>query len=73
MEQQKLLQKAETDLMTGLLNKATTENKIKSHLRNLDGNIYNVLMLVDIDDFKKINDTYGHLKGDEVITNIAGF
>lgn len=72
MEQQKLLQKAETDLMTGLLNKATTENKIKSHLRNLDGNIYNVLMLVDIDDFKKINDTYGHLKGDEVITNIAG-
>lgn len=72
MEQQKLVQKAETDLMTGLLNKATTESRIKSHLRNLDGNIYNVLMLVDIDDFKKINDTYGHLKGDEVITDIAG-
>ncbi|MCM1083180.1 MAG: EAL domain-containing protein [Clostridium sp.] len=71
IEQQKLLQKAETDLMTGLLNKATTEHRIKTHLRNLDGNIYNVLMLVDIDDFKKINDTYGHLKGDEVITNIA--
>ncbi|MDE6024262.1 MAG: EAL domain-containing protein [Lachnospiraceae bacterium] len=71
MEQQKLLLKAETDLMTGLFNKASTENKIKSHLRELDGNTYNVLMLVDIDDFKKINDTYGHLKGDEVIVSIA--
>ncbi len=71
VEQQKLLTKAETDLMTGLLNKATTESKIKSHLRELNGNSYNTLMLVDIDDFKNINDTYGHLKGDEVIIDIA--
>lgn len=71
VEQQKLLAKAETDLMTGLLNKATTESRIKSHLRELNGNVYNVLMLVDIDDFKNINDTYGHLKGDEVIIDIA--
>ena len=71
IEQQKLLTKAETDLMTGLLNKATTESKIKSYLRELNGNSYNVLMLVDIDDFKNINDTYGHLKGDDVIIDIA--
>ncbi|MGN0436293.1 MAG: EAL domain-containing protein [Wujia sp.] len=71
IEQQNLLQKAETDLMTGLLNKATTESRIKSSLRELNGNSYNVLMLVDIDDFKKINDTYGHLKGDDVIIDIA--
>ncbi len=71
IEQQKLLSKAETDLMTGLLNKATTESKIKSSLRELNSNSYNVLMLVDIDDFKNINDTYGHLKGDEVIVDIA--
>lgn len=71
VEQQKLLMKAETDLMTGIYNKATTESRIKSYLRELNGNTYNVLMLVDIDDFKHINDTYGHLKGDEVIISIA--
>lgn len=71
VEQQKLLTKAETDLMTGLLNKATTESKIKSSLRELNGNSYSTLMLVDIDDFKNINDTYGHLKGDEVIVDIG--
>lgn len=71
IEQQRLLTKAETDQMTGLYNKATTESKIKSHLRELNGNSSVVLMLVDIDDFKNINDTYGHLKGDEVIVDIA--
>lgn len=71
MEQQKLLTKAETDLMTGLLNKATTESKIKASLRELNGNSFNAFMLVDIDDFKNINDTYGHLKGDDVIIDIA--
>lgn len=71
IEQQKLLTRAETDQMTGLYNKATTENKIQKALRELNGNSYDVLMLVDIDDFKKINDTYGHLKGDDVIIDIA--
>lgn len=71
MEQQSLLAKAEKDLMTGLYNKITTENKIKTILNKLDGNTSGVLMLIDIDDFKKINDTYGHLKGDDVIVDIA--
>ncbi len=71
IEQQKLMEKAETDLMTGIYNKATAESKVKAALRELNGNNYSVFMLVDIDDFKKINDTYGHLKGDEVIIDIA--
>lgn len=70
-EQESLLVKSQTDAMTGLLNKATTEAYIKEQLKNIQSGAKDVLMVVDIDDFKNVNDTYGHLTGDEVIIAIA--
>lgn len=70
-EQESLLKRAQTDAMTGLLNKATTETYVRKHLKDLQSGVYGVVLLVDIDDFKNINDTYGHLTGDEVIIEIA--
>ena len=70
-EQESLLKKAQTDAMTGLLNKATTETFVKEHLKEIQSGAYDIVMLVDIDDFKNINDTFGHLTGDEVIIDIA--
>ena len=70
-EQESLLKRAQTDAMTGLLNKATTETYVCKHLKELQSDVYGVVLLVDIDDFKNINDTYGHLTGDEVIIEIA--
>lgn len=70
-EQESLLAKAQTDSMTGLLNKATIEAYIGEQLREVQPGSNDVLMVVDIDDFKNVNDTYGHLVGDEVIIDIA--
>ena len=69
VDQLHLLNRAQRDSMTGLYNKQTTENRIQKHLRTITANSY--LMLIDIDDFKNINDTYGHLIGDQVIHTIA--
>lgn len=70
-EQESLLKRAQTDAMTGLLNKTTTETFVREHLKEIQSGAYDIVILIDIDDFKNINDTYGHLTGDEVIIDIA--
>ena len=61
---------AARDAGTGLLNKrAWTEYTIEQ-LNRKDGQI-RWLVIIDIDDFKHINDTYGHIFGDQVIRRVA--
>lgn len=61
---------AETDQLTGLYNKVTTERKIKEYfVENPDSQ--SLLFVLDIDNFKKINDTMGHAFGDEVLREIG--
>lgn len=59
---------ANLDQMTGLLNKTSGSKQIEERLKQAG---HKVLVMIDIDDFKQINDTYGHIKGDEVICHLA--
>lgn len=70
LEAQRLKIKSELDEMTGLYNKTTTEVAMDEVLKRSDGR-KQAMMLIDIDNFKTVNDTSGHLAGDHVIKIIA--
>lgn len=59
-----------TDGLTGLYNRTETEHNIKKALEEQESNNVSLIML-DIDNFKKVNDTYGHAEGDLVIIALA--
>ncbi len=65
-----LLYQAERDLLTGLYNKTSTEEKIRETIRSNPEGHY-ALIMADIDNFKSVNDTMGHLYGDTVIIECA--
>lgn len=66
---EKIEAKAKFDpLCVDIYNKATTEQLIKAELERGTGGI---LMMLDIDDFKSINDNLGHLFGDEFLKRFA--
>ncbi len=71
MSQLELKQKAERDPLTGLCNKATTETLIKEEIANLPKGEKHALFIIDVDNFKDINDKLGHLSGDIVLTSLA--
>lgn len=67
-----LEERATTDGLTGLLNRKTFHARLSGVLNRLDGRYPCALIMLDIDHFKKINDTYGHPAGDEVLKRVAG-
>ena len=67
---ERLAKKADIDLLTDVYNKVATEEKIREYILN-NPKSRCLLCLVDIDNFKNINDTRGHAFGDQVLKEIA--
>ncbi len=63
----KFYQQAQTDMLTGLCNRRYFHEK----LSGLKTKTPVSLILIDIDNFKSINDTYGHITGDQILRQFA--
>jgi len=68
-----LRQQATHDSLTGLLNRAAIRERLAAELaRAMRADIPVGVIMVDLDHFKQVNDTYGHIAGDVVLSEVAG-
>jgi len=70
LRMENLERQASHDALTGLLNRSYAQKRIMERLADRPGGRY-ALAILDLDQFKLANDTYGHLFGDEVLKFLA--
>ena len=69
-EKTRLISQAETDQLTGFLNKLSTSMRVSELLKESPDEP-GAILFIDIDDFKKLNDTYGHHEGDNFLRQFS--
>lgn len=67
-----VMQKSHMDSLTNLWNHGFFQNQLSNELKkSTETQLPTSLIILDIDDFKKLNDTYGHQHGDTILKEIA--
>ena len=67
----RLIHKAETDPLTGILNKGAFCDHVREKLSTAaDTDLY-AIYIIDLDNFKAVNDNLGHAMGDQVLSDVA--
>jgi len=71
IETLELKKQAEHDSLTGLYNRGTVETLIANAIAKGGSKKFHAFILIDIDDFKEINDSMGHMVGDQVLKEVS--
>lgn len=72
MQERELRRLAEYDALTGLLNRRSGEQKLgQAYLESRESRRAFCVLMLDIDHFKHVNDTWGHAVGDEILKLVA--
>ena len=62
---------ATLDALTGVYNRRAFEERVTEHMLTTQAGQSSALVLIDLDNFKYINDEFGHIAGDQVLKNLA--
>lgn len=68
---QDLIDKSERDPLTHLFNREATERRIQHIFEKAESDCKSAMMIIDLDNFKMVNDTFGHLFGNVVLAEVA--
>jgi diguanylate cyclase (GGDEF)-like protein len=71
---QTISEQAYTDSVTGLSNRRALDDRLDQEVYNARRNKYTfAVIMMDLDGFKEINDTYGHTTGDQVLRSLSNY
>lgn len=70
-KEMRLIERAQTDTLTGLLNKGAFHTRLSKELEERPRESVLAIFIIDLDNFKAVNDNLGHAMGDQVLSDVA--